>query len=429
MQPAPEQSRYVSLLTKSTLALILAGGRGARLRQLTDWRAKPAVPFGGKFRIIDFPLSNCINSGIRRIGVVTQYKAHSLMRHIQRGWGFLRGEFNEFVELLPASQRVEETLWYQGTADSIYQNLDIVRAHSPERVLVLAGDQVYKMDYGQMLAQHAAQGSDVTVGCIEVPVERASAFGVMAVDADDRIVAFAEKPAEPAAIPGDAARSLASMGIYAFDTAFLIDQLIRDADDPTSTHDFGRDILPHVVQRHRAYAQRLSASCIRDSADTEPYWRDVGTVDAYWEANLELTKVTPALNLYDADWPIWTYQEQVPPAKFVFDDPDRRGSAIDSLVSGGTIISGGAVERSLLFTNVFVHSYASIQDSVILPDVSVGRHARLRRAVVDKGCVLPEDLVVGEDADADARRFYRTDGGVTLITPEMLGQPLHYGRS
>jgi len=429
MLSAPEQSRYVSLLTKSTLALILAGGRGARLRQLTDWRAKPAVPFGGKFRIIDFPLSNCINSGIRRIGVVTQYKAHSLMRHIQRGWGFLRGEFNEFVELLPASQRVEETLWYQGTADSIYQNLDIIRAHSPERVLVLAGDQVYKMDYGQMLAQHAAQGSDVTVGCIEVPLERASAFGVMAVDHDDRIIAFAEKPHEPAPIPGEPTRALASMGIYVFDTGFLIDQLVRDADDPASTHDFGRDIIPHVVANHRAHAHRLSASCIRDSEDTEPYWRDVGTVDAYWEANLELTKVTPALNLYDADWPIWTYQEQVPPAKFVFDDPDRRGTAIDSLVSGGTIISGATVERSMLFTNIFVHSYSSIQDSVILPDVSVGRRCRLKRVVIDKGCMLPEDLVVGEDADADAKRFHRTEGGVTLVTPEMLGQPLHFGRS
>jgi len=428
MLSAPEQSRYVSLLTKSTLALILAGGRGARLRQLTDWRAKPAVPFGGKFRIIDFPLSNCMNSGIRRIGVVTQYKAHSLMRHIQRGWGFLRGEFNEFVELLPASQRVEETLWYQGTADSIYQNIDIIRAHSPERVLVLAGDQVYKMDYGQMLAQHAANGSDVTVGCIEVPLERAPAFGVMAVDHDDRIVSFAEKPAQPMPIPGYADRALASMGIYAFDTGFLIDQLVRDADDPASTHDFGRDIIPHVVAHHRAHAHRLSASCIRDSEATEPYWRDVGTVDAYWEANLELTKVTPALNLYDADWPIWTYQEQVPPAKFVFDDPDRRGSAVDSLVAGGTIISGATVERSMLFTNIFVHSYSSIEDSVILPDVSVGRRCRLKRAVIDKGCMLPEDLVVGEDAEEDGRRFHRTEGGVTLVTPDMLGQWLHHGR-
>src|SRR5579864_1866448 len=314
--PTSDTPRYVSLLTKATLALILAGGRGSRLKHLTQWRAKPAVHFGGKYRIIDFALSNCINSGIRRIGVVTQYKAHSLIRHIQRGWGFLRGEFDEFVELMPASQRVEET-WYKGTADSIYQNLDIIRAHSPERVLVLAGDQVYKMDYGQMLAQHAANGSDVTVGCIEVPIERASAFGVMSVDADDRIVAFAEKPAVPQPIPGDAAHALASMGIYVFDTRFLIDRLVHDAEDPNSTHDFGRDMIPHVAMPHRAHAPRLSASCIRNVDEPEPYWRDVGTVDAYWEANLELTKVTPALNLYDKDWPIWTYQEQVPPAKFV----------------------------------------------------------------------------------------------------------------
>lgn len=428
MLSAPEQSRYVSLLTKTTLAMILAGGRGARLRQLTDWRAKPAVPFGGKFRIIDFPLSNCMNSGIRRIGVVTQYKAHSLIRHIQRGWGFLRGEFGEFVELMPASQRVEET-WYKGTADSIFQNLDIIRAHGPDRVLVLAGDQVYKMDYGEMLAQHAAQKSDVTVGCIEVPLKRASAFGVMAVDGDDRIVEFAEKPARPAAIPGDPSHALASMGIYIFDTEFLIDQLTRDADDLASSHDFGKDLIPYVVPRYRVHAHRLSASCIRDTAETEPYWRDVGTVDAYWEANLELTKVTPALNLYDANWPIWTYQEQVPPAKFVFDDPGRRGIAMDSMVAGGVIISGASVERSLLFTNVFVHSYTTIKDSVVLPDVSVGRHCRLSNVVVDKGCELPENLVVGEDPDDDARRFYRTEAGVTLITPDMLGLRIHHGRS
>ncbi len=427
MLSAPEQPRYVSLLTKTTLAMILAGGRGARLRQLTDWRAKPAVPFGGKFRIIDFALSNCMNSGIRRIGVVTQYKAHSLIRHIQRGWGFLRGEFNEFVELMPASQRKEEA-WYRGTADSIYQNVDIIRAHSPELVLILAGDQVYKMDYGPMLAQHVALGSDVTVGCIEVPVSRASSFGVMAVDGEDRIVDFAEKPDDPQPIPGDARHALASMGIYVFNTDFLMAQLSRDAENLASTHDFGRDVIPHVAAHHRAHAHRLSASCIRDSSESEPYWRDVGTVDAYWEANLELTKVTPALNLYDADWPIWTYQEQVPPAKFVFDDPGRRGVAMDSLVAGGTIISGALVERSLLFTNVFVHSYSHIQDSVILPDVSVGRSCRLQRAVVDKGCELPEGLVVGEEPIEDARRFHRTPEGVTLITPDMLGQHLHRGR-
>lgn len=427
MLSAPEKSRYVSLLTRTTLALILAGGRGARLKQLTDWRAKPAVPFGGKFRIIDFPLSNCMNSGIRRIGVVTQYKAHSLIRHIQRGWGFLRGEFDEFVELLPASQRMEET-WYKGTADSVFQNLDIIRAHQPEHVLILAGDQVYKMDYGQILAQHAAHKTDVTVGCIEVPVARASAFGIMGVDSEDRIVEFAEKPEHPKTIPGDSTHALASMGIYVFNTDTLLDQLSRDADDAASSHDFGRDVIPHIVRNHRAYAHRFSSSCIRESAEREPYWRDVGTVDAYWESNIELTKVTPALNLYDSTWPIWTHQEQVPPAKFVFDDPDRRGCALDSMVSGGTIISGALVRDSLLFTNVFAHSYSTIQDCVILPDVSVGRHSRLTRVVVDKGCELPEGLVVGEDPKEDARRFYRTEGGVTLITPDMLGQRVHHGR-
>ena len=427
MMSTPEQFRYVSLLTKTTLALILAGGRGARLKQLTDWRAKPAVPFGGKFRIIDFSLSNCMNSGIRRIGVITQYKAHSLIRHIQRGWGFLRGEFGEFVELMPASQRMEET-WYKGTADSIYQNLDIIRAHMPEHVLILAGDQVYKMDYGKMLAEHATRKADVTVGCIEVPIERARAFGVMSVDADDRIVEFAEKPQHPNGIPGDEGHALASMGIYAFDTGFLIEQLTRDADDPQSSHDFGKDLIPYVVPRYRTYAHRFASSCIREDDQQEPYWRDVGTVDAYWEANLELTKVTPALNLYDAVWPIWTYQEQVPPAKFVFDDPGRRGEAIDSLIAGGVIISGASVERSLLFTNVFAHSYSRIRDSVILPDVSIGRNSRIANAVIDKGCDIPEGLVVGEDAAEDARRFHRTDGGITLITPDMLGQTVHQGR-
>jgi glucose-1-phosphate adenylyltransferase len=427
MLSSPEQARYVSLLTKSTLALILAGGRGARLAQLTDWRAKPAVPFGGKFRIIDFPLSNCMNSGIRRIGVITQYKAHSLIRHIQRGWGFLRGEFGEFVELLPASQRMEET-WYKGTADSVYQNLDIIRAHMPEHVLVLAGDQVYKMDYGKMLAAHAARKADVTVGCIEVPLERAIAFGVMSVDGDDRIEEFAEKPRAPKAAPGNPGVALASMGIYVFDTEFLMDQLMRDADDPDSSHDFGKDLIPYLVPRYRSYAHRFSTSCIQEDDSQEPYWRDVGTVDAYWEANLELTKVTPALNLYDADWPIWTYQEQVPPAKFVFDDPGRRGTAIDSLVAGGTIISGASVERSLLFTNIFVHSYSAIVECVVLPDVSIGRHSRLSKAVIDKGCRIPDGLVVGESAEDDSRRFHRTERGVTLITPDMLGQRVHHGR-
>lgn len=418
------ENRYVSLLTKNTLALILAGGRGSRLKQLTDWRAKPAVPFGGKFRIIDFPLSNCINSGIRRIGVVTQYKAHSLMRHIQRGWGFLRGEFNEFVDLLPASQRVESS-WYKGTADSVFQNVDIIRSVAPEFILVLAGDHIYKMDYGKMLAEHAARGADVTVACVDVPFASASEFGIMQVDRDERVIGFAEKPAQPTPLPDDAGRALASMGVYVFETSFLLAQLLRDAEVADSSHDFGRDIIPHCVSQHAVVAHRFARSCVGTEAGKEPYWRDVGTVDAYWEANLDLISVVPALNLYDADWPIWTYQQQVPPAKFVFDDEDRRGYATNSLVAGGTIVSGSAVRHSLLFHDVRVHSFSTIEESVILPDVDIGRHCRLRRVVVDKQCRVPEGTVVGEDPQADAQRFYRTERGVTLITPEMLGQRVH----
>ncbi|MHB1100319.1 MAG: glucose-1-phosphate adenylyltransferase, partial [Burkholderiales bacterium] len=333
MQQEVTSPRFISVLTKNTVALILAGGRGSRLKQLTDWRAKPGVPFGGKFRIIDFPLSNCINSGIRRIGVVTQYKAHSLIQHIQRGWGFLRGEFNEFVELLPAQQRIQEE-WYKGTADAVFQNIDILRSYDPEFVVILAGDHIYKMDYGKMLAFHVTSKADMTVGCFDVPISEASAFGVMAVDESDRILDFVEKPANPPHIPGKPDKSLVSMGIYVFNTRFLYEQLSRDADDPESTHDFGHDIIPYLVKRYRVYAHRFEDSCVGMGGNLA-YWRDVGTVDAYWEANMELTKVLPDLNLYDKTWPIWTHQEQLPPAKFVFDDEERRGVAIDSMVSGG----------------------------------------------------------------------------------------------
>ncbi|MDQ6766538.1 MAG: glucose-1-phosphate adenylyltransferase [Candidatus Eremiobacteraeota bacterium] len=419
-----ETPRFVSLLTKATLALILAGGRGTRLKQLTEWRAKPAVPFGGKFRIIDFPLSNCINSGIRRIGVVTQYKAHSLMRHIQRGWGSLRGEFDEFVELLPASQRLEEESWYTGTANAILQNLDIIHAHNPEFVLVLAGDHVYKMDYGAMLVQHVEQKADVTVGCFELPLTDAVELGTMSVDQDNRITGFAEKRPNPIAIPGHPHRALASMGIYCFNAHFLYQQLDRDAQDQDSTHDFGRDVIPYVVEHAKAVAHRFGPASIggHGAHGGKVYWRDVGTIDAYWEANMDLTHVVPHLNLYDGVWPIWTYQEQVPPAKFVFDEDNRRGSAVNALVAGGCIISGSHVQRSLLFTNVRVNSFSHVEDSVVLPEVNIGRHCRIHRAVVDKGCKLPEGLVVGEDAEHDAKRFYRTESGITLITPDMLGQ-------
>lgn len=422
-----EYTRFVSLLTKNTVALILAGGRGSRLKHLTDWRAKPAVPFGGKFRIIDFPLSNCVNSGIRRIGVITQYKAHSLIQHLQRGWGFLRGEFNEFIELLPAQQRISETEWYKGTADAVFQNMDILRHYGPEFVLILAGDHIYKMDYGEMLAAHAASAADVTIPCIEVPIEDARAFGVVSVDEYQRIVAFEEKPAQPTPLPDDPTRAYASMGIYVFNAKFLYEQLIRDADDPNSSHDFGKDVIPYLVKRYRVFAHRFADSCVGPPGKP-PYWRDVGTVDAYWEANMELAKISPDLNLYDEKWPIWTYQEQLPPAKFVFDDDDRRGMAVDSMVSGGCIISGAMVRSSVLFSNVRVNNYSTVSDSVILPNVEIGEHVRLNRVVVDKGCRIPDGMEAGFDVEKDRQRFYVTERGITLITPEMLGQYIHHVR-
>jgi len=414
------QELEVNLRLRRTLALVLAGGRGSRLKALTDWHAKPGVPFAGKFRIIDFTLSNCINSGIRRIGVLTQYKAHSLIQHIQRGWGFLRGEFNEFIELLPAQQRTDGENWYKGTADAVYQNLDIIRSHGPEFVLILAGDHIYKMDYGKMLAHHMARGADVTVACLEVPLEDAKGFGVIAVDEDDNITRFDEKPANPRHAPGKPDVALASMGIYIFNAGFLYDRLNLDASQPGTEHDFGKDVIPQLVGKHKLVAHRFQDSCVMHEGAKEHYWRDVGTMDAYWEANLDLTTVTPALNLYDTNWPIWTYQAQLPPAKFVFDSDTRRGMAADSLVSGGCIISGATVRRSLLFSNVRVNSYCLVEDSVILPDCDIGRHARLQKCIVDQGCTIPPGLVVGEDPELDAKRFDRTDKGVTLITADML---------
>ncbi len=420
---AEQNPRFVSRLTRNTLALILAGGRGSRLKHLTRWRSKPAVPFGGKFRIVDFPLSNCINSGIRRIGVLTQYKAHSLILHIQKGWGFLRGEFGEFVELWPAQQRIEST-WYTGTADAVYQNLDIIRNHDPDYVLILAGDHIYKMDYGTMIAQHVESGADMTVGCLEVDLETAKGFGVMQVDEDHRVRKFMEKPANPEPMPGSTDTALASMGIYVFNKAFLFEQLIKDADMPHSSHDFGKDIIPDIIEHYRVIAYPF-----RDvRSGKQAYWRDVGTVDAFWAGNLELIGVTPPLNLYDKSWPIWTYQEQLPPAKFVFDDDDRRGMAVDSMVSGGCIISGSTVRNSLLFSNVRVNSYCTVEDSVILPDVKIQRNCRIRKAVIDRGLTIPEGTVIGENHEEDAKRFYVSEGGVVLVTGEMLGQEINYVR-
>jgi glucose-1-phosphate adenylyltransferase len=425
--PQGMQGRFVSHLTRSTYAIILAGGRGSRLMQLTDWRAKPAVPFGGKFRILDFTLSNCVNSGIRRIGVATQYKAQSLIQHLQRGWSFLDGRFDEFIDLLPAQQQIGED-WYQGTADAVFQNLDLLRRHGPKYVLILSGDHIYKMDYGRMLAQHAQTEADLTIACMDVPIEEASAFGIIGVDGDSRITSFVEKPKNPAPMPGHPDRSLVNMGVYIFNAAFLFEQLIRDADDPHSDHDFGKNVIPHIISRYRAFAHGFADSCVGVPENGVPYWRDVGTVDAYWEANIELTKVSPELNMYDEEWPIWTHQEQLPPAKFVFDEEDRRGMAIDSLVSGGDIISGAVVRRSLLFSRVFIHRWAEVEDSVLLPNSEIGRRCKIRRAVIDKNCKVPDDMVIGYDLEADKKRFHVTEKGITLVTPEMLGQQIHHIR-
>jgi len=405
---------------RHAMAYVLAGGRGSRLLELTDRRAKPAVFFGGKSRIIDFALSNAINSGIRRIAVATQYKAHSLIRHLQRGWNFLRPERNETFDILPASQRVDERNWYLGTADAVFQNLDIIEDYGPRYIVILAGDHIYKMDYEKMLAQHVETGADVTVGCFSVPRMEATAFGVMHVDPTDRITDFFEKPADPPGIPGEPDFALASMGIYVFDMAFLADQLRRDAADATSDHDFGKDIIPYLVKHGRAVAHRFAASCVRSGAEAEPYWRDVGTVDAYWQANVDLTDVVPDLDLYDRAWPIWTNAEVTPPAKFVHDVEGRRGEAISSLVSGGCIVSGARTRRSLLFTNVHLHSHAVLDGAVLLPDVDVARGARLTNVVVDRAVRIPAGLVVGEDADEDAARFRRTANGICLITQSMI---------
>ncbi|RMH61251.1 MAG: glucose-1-phosphate adenylyltransferase [Zetaproteobacteria bacterium] len=412
--------RNISKLTANTVALVLAGGKGTRLHELTRWRAKPAVPFGGKFRIIDFPMSNCINSGIRRISVLTQYKSHSLQRHLQRGWSSLAGQFGEFVEVLPAQQRTGEG-WYEGTADAIYQNLDIIRHYNPEYVLILAGDHIYKMDYGKMIAAHAASGADITVGCIPVDIAQARAFGVMSVDEQHRIVEFAEKPEHPKPMPDNPDKALASMGIYVFTADFLREQLVADARMDSSSHDFGKDIIPRAIHSANVFAFRF----MNANTGSPQYWRDVGTIDAYWEANIDLANVEPELDMYDHNWPIWTYQEQLPPAKFVFDDDGRRGHAVDSLVSGGCLITGATVRHSVLFSNVRVHSYSEINDCVILPDVEIRRNCRLRRCIIDKGTMIPEGTVIGEDPHEDAKRFRISEGGIVLVTPEMLGQQLH----
>jgi glucose-1-phosphate adenylyltransferase len=402
------------------MAYVLAGGRGSRLKELTDRRAKPAVYFGGKSRIIDFALSNALNSGIRRIGVATQYKAHSLIRHMQRGWNFFRPERNESFDILPASQRVSETQWYEGTADAVYQNIDIIQDYGVEYMVILAGDHVYKMDYEYMLQQHVDSGADVTIGCLEVPRMEATGFGVVHVDEKDRIIDFVEKPADPPAIPGKPESAFASMGIYVFHTRFLIEELRRDAADPNSSRDFGKDIIPYIVKNGKAVAHRFANSCVRSDFEREPYWRDVGTIDAYWQANIDLTAIVPELDIYDKSWPIWTYAEISPPAKFVHDDENRRGSATSSVVAGDCIISGATLNNSLLFTGVRANSYSKLESAVVLPSVKIGRHAQLSNVVIDHGVVIPEGLVVGEDPVLDAKRFRRSEGGICLITQPMI---------
>jgi glucose-1-phosphate adenylyltransferase len=426
-EPSPRISdeRFISRLTRDTLALVLAGGQGSRLYELTDWRAKPSVYFGGKFRIIDFPLSNCINSGIRRVGVLTQYKAHSLIRHLVNGWSYFSPSSREFVEILPASQRVGGE-WYRGTADAVFQNLDIIRTHQPKLVLILSGDHVYKMDYGPLLASHVENESDMTVCCLEVPIEEAAGqYGVMTVDETGRVIAFDEKPEHPAPIPGREHLCMASMGNYVFNTGFLYEVLIRNADDPKTQHDFGHNIIPAIIKNYRVHTFPFR----KPGTEEQEYWRDVGTLDAFWEANMELVSVTPQLDLYDRAWPIVTHQSQNPPAKFVFDDADRRGEAIDSMVAGGCIISGSKVKRSLLFSNCRVKSYGIIKDSVLLPEVEIGRNCRIERAIIDRGTIIPDGSNIGVDLDEDRKNGFRiSEKGIVLVTPEMLGQRLHFTR-
>ncbi|MEL6203765.1 MAG: glucose-1-phosphate adenylyltransferase [Pseudomonadota bacterium] len=407
-------------LASRSMAFVLAGGRGSRLKELTDNRAKPAVYFGGKTRIIDFALSNALNSGVRKMAIATQYKAHSLIRHCQRGWNFFRAERNEYLDILPASQRVSEHQWYRGTADAVAQNIDIVDSYGVDYVLILAGDHIYKMDYEVMIQHHVESGADVTVGCLTVPREEASAFGVMDVDATGRVTAFLEKPADPPGLPEDPDRTLASMGIYVFNWSYLRELLVEDMHDDHSDHDFGKDLIPYIVTNGTAQAHRFEESCVRGSDEREAYWRDVGTVDAFWKANIDLTDFSPELNLWDTRWPIWTYSESVPPAKFIHDEDDRRGSAVSSMVAGGCIISGTEVRNSLLFTMVHTNSYAVLDHAVVLPYVTVERSARLKNVVIDRGVTIPSGLVVGEDPEEDAKWFRVSPGGVTLITQRML---------
>jgi glucose-1-phosphate adenylyltransferase len=421
------EPRFVSQLTRNTFAMVLAGGRGIRLHELTDWRPKPAVPFGGKFRVIDFTLSNCMNSGVRRVGIATQYKAQSLIRHLQRGWSFLDGRLGEFIEIMPAQQQVNESHWYRGTADAVFQNLRNIRHANPDHVLILSGDHIYRMDYGRILAAHVKHKADLTMACVEVPIQEASNLGVMSIDDAHRVIQFEEKPEYPQCIPGNTGFALASMGVYVFNTQVLFEELERDAADSSSSHDFGKDVIPQCVKRHNTFAQNFADSRVGDP-EKPAYWRDVGTLDAYWEANMDLVQVSPHLNLYDESWPIWTWQPQSPPAKFVHDDDNRRGTALDSMVSGGCIISGATVRRTMLFSGVNIHSHSLVEDSIVLPNVNIGNHCTLKKCIIDKNCVIPDGTNIGLNPIEDATLFHVTESGITLVTPAMLDQIADSGR-
>ncbi len=413
-------ARVDGLLLRKTLAIVLAGGEGNRMGALTRWRAKPAVPFGGKFRIIDFPLSNCVNSGIKRICVLTQYKAHSLIHHLKRAWNFMRDEIGEFVEIVPAQMRVEKS-WYSGTADAVYQNLDIIRNHNPEYVLILGGDHVYKMDYGPLVTDHVDREANVSVVCLEVPSSEAYRFGVMAVDSEMRVTGFVEKPEHPPEIPGKPGLSLVSMGIYVFNKKFLRDKLIEDANDPNSSHDFGRDILPRIYPDFKVYAYPFT-----NPEGIQSFWRDVGTIESYWDANMDLVRLEPKLDLYDSNWPIWSYQPQLPPAKFVFNDDHRRGMAVDSLVSGGCIVSGAEVVCSLLFSGVRIESYSQVINTVVLTNVTIGKNCIIHNAIIDKNTIIPDGTQIGVNEEEDRKRFTVTDDKkIVLVTPETMGQRFH----
>lgn len=412
-------------LPNRAVALILAGGRGSRLKDLTLKRSKPAVHFGGKFRIIDFALSNCINSGIRRIGVITQYQSHSLVQHIQRGWSFLNDEMNEFVDLLPAQQRSDNEHWYRGTSDAVYQNLDIIKRYNAEYTVILGGDHIYKMDYSRMLLDHVEKESNCTIACIKVPLEEASGFGIMEVAENGKILQFLEKPINPPSIIGHPDLALASMGIYIFNTQYLCDLLEEDILNTDSTHDFGNDLIPLITERGEAWAHSFDLSCVTSDPSSPAYWRDVGTLEAFWNTNLDLASVTPQLDMYDRNWPIHTYMEPLSPAKFVQDHSGSHGMTMNSLVSGGCIISGSVVMHSVLFSRVRVNSFCSLDSAILLPDVVVGRSARLRRCIIDRSCLIPEGMVIGENPDEDARRFYRSEEGIVLVTREMLAKLLN----